>query len=147
MPEAPRYVLDASVAVKWHLRDEQHVVPALRALSDYREGRVDLLAPDHIRYEVASAIRVAVLRGRATPEEGRSSLADFYGWQIPTIRSDSLIFFAYEQALTLSCSLYDALYIALAKSTHAPLVYADERMRRNIGHRFPLALWIEDYLS
>lgn len=145
MAEIPEYVLDASVAVKWHLRDEEHATLALQVLRDFRDGKVGLLAPDHIRYEVASAVRVAVLRDRITAEEGRSSLADFYGWRIPTVRGESLIFFAYDQALKLHCSFYDALYLALAQSANVPLIYADEKLRRNIGQDFRLALWIEDY--
>lgn len=143
--EIPEYVLDASVAVKWHLRDEEHAALALQILRDFREGRVGLLAPDHICYEVASAVQVAVLRDRITVEEGRSSLADFYGWGIPTVRGESLIFFAYDQALKLHCSFYDALYLALAQSANAPLISADEKLRHTIGQDFPLALWIEDY--
>ena len=111
MTDIPEYVLDASVAVKWHLRDEEHPTIALQLLADFRDGKVALLAPDHIRYEVASAVRVAVLRNRLAVEEGRRSLADFYGWRIPTVGGESLIFFAYDQALQLNCSLYDALYL------------------------------------
>lgn len=145
MVEVPRYILDASVAAKWHLRDEDHSEKALQLLQDYREDKVDLLAPDHIRYEVASSIRTAVLTKRLTVEKGRASLAEFFSWRIPTVRGDSLIMFAYQQAFKLNCSFYDGLYLALARSTNAPLVYADARLRRNLGNRFPLALWIEDY--
>ncbi len=44
MAEVPRYVLDASVAVKWHLDDEDHAEQALAVLADYESGRISLAA-------------------------------------------------------------------------------------------------------
>lgn len=50
--------MDASVATKWHLGDEDHTEAALHIFSDYLHSRVSLLAPDHLRYEVSSACGV-----------------------------------------------------------------------------------------
>ena len=73
MAEIPRYVVDASVATTWHLKDplERHVALAEQVLRDFQEARIELLAPDHIRYEVGSAILNAT---RARPP--RLSVAD-----------------------------------------------------------------------
>ncbi|MBI4317879.1 MAG: hypothetical protein HY675_05265 [Chloroflexi bacterium] len=40
MTEVPRYVLDASVAVKWYLPDEQHMEEANRVQEDFEAGYV-----------------------------------------------------------------------------------------------------------
>ena len=77
MTEALVLVVDASVVVKWHLRDEEFVDLALRVLQDYQDGRIDLLAPDHVRYEVPNAIRVAVSRSRLSFVEGTGAVNDF----------------------------------------------------------------------
>lgn len=145
MPDVPRFVVDASVAVKWHLDDEDYVQQALSLLVEYREGRTDLLAPDHIRYEVPNAIKVASRAGRVTFQEGRAAIGLFLAWGITMAGTDDLILAAYDLSERLGCSLYDGLYLALAEAANCPLVYADRALRRRIEGVFPLAMWIGDY--
>ncbi len=57
MPEVPRYVIDNSVAAKWHLEDEEWVEPSFQVLADFTQGRIRLIAPDLLRHELASALR------------------------------------------------------------------------------------------
>lgn len=57
-------VLAASVAVKWHLPDEDDVATANLLLGLFAAGGLRLVAPDVFRPEVASAIAAATL-GRA----------------------------------------------------------------------------------
>jgi predicted nucleic acid-binding protein len=138
-------VLDASVATKWHLRDEAYSERARAVRIDFEEGRVQLAAPDHIRYEVANALRVAAVRGRISEIEGRTAVREFLSWGIRTVRTDELILAAYDASVTFGCALYDGLYLALALATKSPLIYADDALRRRLGGSFPLALWIGDY--
>jgi predicted nucleic acid-binding protein len=145
MRERPRYVLDASVAAKWHLMDEEYQEEALALLTEYQEGRVLLLAPDHIRYEVANALRIAVRRNRLNAVQGRSALLQFLDWRIPTANADALIHSAFDVSVLLGCALYDGLYLALAQASNCPLIYADGTLRNIIAARFPLALWIGDF--
>ncbi len=58
-PEGPvsALVLDASVAVKWHLKDEDYAAEAALLLEDFGQGELELVAPAQIRYEVPSAFR------------------------------------------------------------------------------------------
>jgi len=140
-------VLDASVAAKWHLRDEDYREEALLLQTDYREGRVLLTAPDHIRYEVPNALRVAAHRGRISQQEGRAATAEFLSVGVRTVRTDELILAAYDVAVQVGCAFYDGLYLALAQATNSPLVYADDALRRRLAGSFPLALWIGDYSS
>ncbi len=76
-----RYVIDASVAIKWHLRDEQFVDESDALLADMLDGSAVLIAPDHIRYEVASAIHTAVRMDRLLEADGRLALTQFLEWQ------------------------------------------------------------------
>jgi predicted nucleic acid-binding protein len=141
----PRYVVDASVATKWHLRDEQYTSQADAVLAAYRDGRIDLVAPDHFRYEVPSAVRNALRTGRLTVEQARTAIADFLAWQIPTVGGDALILAAYDQATRFGCSLYDGLYLALADAAQCPLVFADHRLRNAIGVNVEAVIWLEDW--
>lgn len=146
MSSIPQYVVDASVAVKWHLRDESDTVHADTLLSDFREGRVHLLAPDHIRYEVPSAIRNALRTNRLPREEGSAVITEFLAWGLTTVGTDGLIVAAYDWALRFGCSLYDGLYLALAESARCPLIYADARLRHALGSKFTHGLWLTDYV-
>lgn len=147
MAERPGFIVDASVAGKWYLKDEELTAPALRLFEDFTHGRVGLLAPDHILYEVPSAIRNAVPRARLDPFQARNSISLFLAAEIPTVRSESLVLMGFDEAHRFGCSLYDGLYLALARTSRLPLVHADGRLRRNLGGRFPFELWLEDYSS
>lgn len=142
----PRYNVDASVAVKWHLRDEVDTNHTNLLLEEFSRGRVHLLAPDHIRYEVPSAIRNASRRSRLTVDQGRAMIEEFLDWRLTTVGSDDIIVDAYRQAFHYGCSLYDGLYVALAERARCPLNYADARLRNALGDRFEYGLWFTDYV-
>lgn len=143
--DLPRYVVDASVAVKWHLRDEPNTRAADFLLRDYLDNRIKLLAPDHIRYEIASALRKTLRTRRMTTDQARAALSRFLSLPIQTVNVDDLIIAGFDLAARFGCSLYDGLYLALAEITNCPVVFADLRLRNTIAGRFPLAMWIDDY--
>lgn len=145
MSEQPDLVVDASVVVKWHLTDEVLSDAADAVRLDYTEGRISLIAPEHIRFEVPSAIRKATRTRRMTPDEGARAVHAFLRWRIPSAGDDALIVAAFDQSVRLGCSYYDALYLVLAESLKIPFVYADNHLRNALAGRFHLALWIEDY--
>ena len=147
MIEMSRYVVDASVAVKWHLHDEDFAPYAHAVLQDFREDRLDLIAPDQMRYEVPSAIRNAVNRKRLGSEQARMAIDQFLAWEISTVSTNDLIRAGYRQSLRFGCSLCDGLYLALAEAARIPLLYADPHLRNSLAQRFPLAQWIKDYRS
>ena len=76
----PCFTIDASVAVKWHVRDEDDAAAADSLPRDFINGRIRLVAPDHIRYEVPSAILAAVRRNRLTVANGQTAIIDFLAW-------------------------------------------------------------------
>jgi predicted nucleic acid-binding protein len=141
----PRYVVDASVATKWHMRDEPLTDLADATLRAFRNDLVELLAPDCMWYEVTGAIRKALRTGRFTTQDARDSVVDFAGLRIPTFGSRPLIVPAYDYALRYGCSVYDGVYLALADAAGCPFLYADSRLRNALGGRFTKELWLEDW--
>lgn len=141
------YVVDASVASKWLLRDEPGTSGADLVLADAREGRVDLIAPAHLRYEVVSAVRNAVRANRVEPGDARAAIADFLSWGIAVVDDGALIEAGYEQAMRVNCSLYDGCYVALAELLDVTLIYADRRLRNALGPTFHRGIWLDDYAS
>jgi predicted nucleic acid-binding protein len=141
----PRCVLDASIALKWHLDDEEYSIEALLVLTDYQEGRVDLIAPANTPYEVPGAIKAAVSRRRLSAPDGRAAIESFLALRVQTVENNSLTLHAYDLALQHNCSYYDGLYLALSAATGTPLLFADERLRRAIEDRFQDSVFIANY--
>lgn len=143
---SPRLVVDASVAVKWHLQDEEHVDQALALLDRFAAGAVELVVPDQIRYEVPSAITVATRRTtpRLTMEQGRDAIDEFLALGLTTLRDDDLIVRAYPLTHQYAIAFYDALYLACAQYVGCPLIVADDRFYQRI-RTLPDIIWIGDY--
>ena len=63
-----RVVIDASVALKWRLRDEEATQQADALLADFLAGKLQLLTPTLFDDEIANALRVAVTRQRLSEQ-------------------------------------------------------------------------------
>jgi predicted nucleic acid-binding protein len=146
MPAANALVVDASVATKWYLTDEAHADRALKLLTRFVHGEIDLLAPAQIRYEVPSAITTATSgrRPRFPVEVGRQLIETFLTLGLPTVDDDAIIYNAYELAQHHSIAFYDALYLAVAERLKLPFVTADSKLYERIG-KLPYVQWIEEF--
>jgi predicted nucleic acid-binding protein len=138
-------VIDASVAVKWYLRDEPDLDAAGRILDGFRDGRTMPIAPQQLVYEVPSAIRNALRTQRQTVADARRGIGEFIRLKIPLIHNDELMAAGYDQAVRFGCSFYDGLYLALADQIGCPFIFADHRLRNALGVTVPRALWLTDY--
>ena len=142
------YVVDASVAAKWHLTDEEHTEQARSLLPRFAQGQLELWAPEQIRYEVPSAITAATLgrRPRITQEQGREAIEEFLSLVslgLQTVASEELILGAYPLVHRHGCAYYDALYLALARSLDIPLLTADGKFYQRFRD-LPKVVWIGD---
>ncbi len=145
-PAAETLVVDASVATKWHLTDEPDAALALALLDRFADGQVRLVAPQHIRSEVPSAITVTtrLRQPRLTREQGTAAIAEFLALALPTYDDDQLVGAAYEVAHQYGCAFYDGLYLALAQRLGLRFILADERFYALI-RRLPFVVWLADY--
>jgi predicted nucleic acid-binding protein len=115
-------VIDASIAAKWFIAEE-NAFDALELLkSDY-----ELHAPDLIFTEVDNVLCKLIRRGLLSLEDG----FDIHN-RISTypVQSYPSMFFreeAFELALETKSSIYDCLYLALAEALEAPMVTADHK--------------------
>ncbi len=129
-------VVDASVAVKWFLT-EQDSVAATMVLN----GADDLLGPELLVVETAAAI-VRRFRTEDIDETyARHLLADAHAAfklrSITLMPDASLLPRAEEIAISLRHALQDCLYIACAESAGAELVTSDATLARRAAARFP----------
>lgn len=139
-------VLDASVAVKWYLVDEANSQLALSVSRAFTSGRVRLFAPDHIRYELGSALRVAsrTRPPRLSEADAEANLVDFAQLGVRMVNDPALILEAFRVAGVTGCAFYDGLYVALAQRLGIPLITADRKLYDRI-RGLPAALWIGDW--
>jgi predicted nucleic acid-binding protein len=128
--EIPRYVPDASIAVKWFVREENSTkARSLKGL--FQEGAIDLDAPSLLSYEVASALRLHPV-AKLTPAQFRTvmeSLKDLQITREPTHREWST---ALTLSLENSISIYDAVYVAFAVEGDSKMVTADTTLTTRI---------------
>lgn len=125
----PELVLDTSVAVKFHVPEENHE-KARTLQGTVEEGKVTLLAPGTILPEVFNAFWQKLRRGELTREEVRE------GWEL--ISELPLTFYAPEDlmprageiAFETSVIVYDALFLALAEDFDTVVVTADDKLMK-----------------
>jgi predicted nucleic acid-binding protein len=129
-------VIDASVAVKWVL-DEQDSDPAARLL----RGPETLLAPELLLVEGAGAITRAFRQGRVTVARVNEA---FETW-VRGLEEGSVELvpnaFDLRRAAALSCDLRhplpDCLYLALAERLGCELLTADATFARRAPAAYP----------
>ncbi len=120
-------VIDASVALKWFIREA-----GSNEASELLTGPHTLIAPDLILAEVANAGWQAVRSGSMTPAQH-----DLAAARLP-LAFDSLVSLAAlaPRAVTISRDLdhpvNDCFYLALAEQRQATVITADGRMLRRL---------------
>ncbi|MBM3295570.1 MAG: type II toxin-antitoxin system VapC family toxin [Candidatus Aminicenantes bacterium] len=123
---AKAVVIDASIALKWYLADEELGEKALRLLD------FDLVTPPLLAYEVANGLVIARRRGRIDPGLVVRGLEGFHGLGIEmkeiSALSERIVSLAEKYRLTA----YDASYLALAESEGLEFVTADGDLHQRV---------------
>jgi predicted nucleic acid-binding protein len=118
-------ILDASVAVKWYVKEEMRDI-ALKVRDRFVSGLVELEAPSLILYEVGNALRYH-------PGSAATDCAE----AVAQLRNIGLVFHELDDDLTSEAAtlaykegitFYDAVYLALADALEARLVTADTNL-------------------
>lgn len=139
-----RYVVDASVAMKWFL-PEIHSEPALRL----RSSHCRLHVPVFITLELGNVIVKKIRRGELTPAEGEMIVMELKHLPLQQHADARLFPAAYRLAVDTQRSLYDCLYLALAGAIDGILVTADRKFYTAVtkGPYGRKVMWVEDLLQ
>lgn len=134
-------VVDASVAIKWFL-PEIHSEEAILVLKSKQE----LMAPDFIWAEFGNTLWKKVNRKEVTVQEASGILKDFMRLPLQTYSSKFLLNSAWKFAHESGATIYDSLYLALAKARGCSLVTADKKFYESINKRAADSkiIWIEN---
>ena len=116
-------VVDASVAVKWFVREDGQ--EAARALLGSNEP---LVAPDLLVAEVGNILWKKVRLQEIPPAQAQAAMVVLPHCFERLVPAANLHERALSLALTLDHPLYDCLYLACAEAQNAPFVTADNRL-------------------
>lgn len=140
-------MVDASVAIKWQLRDEEHVDKADAIKQAFLLRTVGLIVPVVFAVEWANAINVAILRGRFPEAEWQAALQDVEALRIPEENPPGLLFEAWQIARAHDRAVYDGLYVALAKIKGCELVTGDRKLFNAVHSHLQWVRWIGDFVA
>lgn len=137
--EKEKIVVDASIVVKWFLR-EKHYENALKLRDDYVRGVFTIAVPSLMKYEVLNALKYS----KVYSLEELTSIGialNKYGFKVYDLQGElktEVITLAIKNQITI----YDASYVALARVLTTVLYTADEELVR----KFPkTAVHIREY--
>lgn len=134
-------VIDTCVVVKWFL-PETDSERALVMRENFRAGTMNLLAPDLLLTEFTNVLWKH--RRSLDFDEAEKMLTELRAWGLDLTPAAKLL----DDALTLAhehqCSVYDALYLALAQQRECDLVTADERLYSAVRDQLPWVKWLHN---
>ena len=122
-------VLDASIVLKWFLK-EQDSNKAINLKRKIRDGELIAIAPDLILYELANALRYKKGYKPELVSEAINAIIDLDMEII--VPTESLIKESAIISFEKDISIYDAIYVALAKETGYNFITADKKLYQNI---------------
>lgn len=119
-------VLDTSVIFKWFSTNEDNEDKALSLLSAHQDQKNIILVPNLLLYELANAWATKASLPLASIKTFLKDLQD------ANLKIETVNFKLLEKAAIIAkkykTSLYDAVYIALAKQKKCQLITADEKL-------------------
>lgn len=137
-----RAVLDASVALKWYLPDENQGQPALDLLNSYLSDDLEIIVPSLLKYEIINGLVVAQKRGRIKEEVILSAIEGFLNLGIKTVRVAGLYPRVLHFCRMYSRSTYDASYLALAEAEQIHFITADETLYNGVKKDLTWVKWL-----
>ena len=120
-------IIDASVAAKWLLPDEEDFAANL-IKKKFAERAISISVPVFIFYEVNNLLKSAILNGRLDAKKAVSLYEAFLDFDFTIYSSKQLLKATLKKAIELSISSYDASYVVLAEHLQTPLYTADEKL-------------------
>lgn len=117
-------VIDASVAVKW-FSEEEGSDRALKLRDGHIDGKLSLVAPELILYEVTNALRFKPLFDSSKVSRAFHDLIEFQLELVPL--TEDLLKASVDLAFRQGTTLYDSVYLGLGGMMEVDVVTADKR--------------------
>ncbi len=137
-------VIDASVALKWYLSDEDNGDRALDVLEAHASDRLSLHAPALLEFEVANGLAIAKKRARVGNDDTLKAMEGFTELGISLYPLSPLFSKVLDYSDRYNISAYDAAYVALADDLKTHVVTADKRLF-NSTRKLKFIKWIGEF--
>lgn len=135
-----RFVLDASVLMKWYVPEDGSEA-ALAYLDPAHESHL----PSLLFAEVANILWKKVARAEISTDDARRIIAEILQAPLVVHPIEPLTSSALNLALATGRSAYDSMYLALAEAMSLQVVSADRRLSNALANsaRRSLVRWFE----
>jgi predicted nucleic acid-binding protein len=137
-------VIDSCVVAKWVL-PEADSKQAMRLFHNTVGRGERLVVLDVALVEAANAVWKKSHRRLISLEEARRYLGELLEMPIQTRAANTLLATAMDIAVKYDCSIYDALFVALANDLRLPGITADEPLVRVVHTDFPNIVLLRDW--
>lgn len=138
----PKYVVDASVVVKWYSKSKEDDLRKADLLLDgHIQGHHLLLAPSLVFYELANALR---FNPNLDEKDVLEALCIFNDLEVETIDFEKIYSQAISLAFNKGLTVYDAAYAAISELYKMPFITADSQLHQKIKDLpfvIPLSQW------
>ncbi|MEM4177682.1 MAG: type II toxin-antitoxin system VapC family toxin [Nitrososphaeria archaeon] len=138
------YVLDASVAARFLLFEELSD-KAEHVLEDFMDGKIDLVAPELLIYEIGNVLWKACKQGLVDLQDVKEKFSYFLKLGISFLKLEKV---DHENTIVLSVindlTYYDAAYIVVTEKVNAVLLSADNTLYEIACREVP-TLHLKDY--
>ncbi len=138
-------VVDASVALKWFLDDEELGTKALNILTQYVSGDLKILAPSLLEYEVMNGLKIAQKRGRIDIKSLQLGIKGFFNLEITFFNASHFSEKALDIMNSIDITSYDASYLALSENRKTPFVTADKVLYNKADKKMKYITWLGEY--
>lgn len=139
-------VIDASVAIKWIVKDESFRDKARQLLRNARLNGIILCGPPLLEYEVESAIQYRLFRGRSTVVAADTSLNAFHNVGVRIFTHPDMVYRAREIGRQFNQErIYDSIYAALAQLRNCEFWTADKAFYDAVKSTLLYVKYLPDY--
>jgi len=124
-----KYVVDASIIVKWFSRFEQDAESSEKLLNSHIEGASMLVSSSLVLYEVCNALR---FNPNFSEKDVSRAVTNLLKLELELVDFSEAFEPAIELAFSYDITIYDASYIAVSQTLHIPLLTADYKLLAKI---------------
>jgi predicted nucleic acid-binding protein len=125
------FIPDASVVVKWFI-DEEFSDTARGVRAQYVKGKLDLIAPKLLEYEVTNALRFHPVV-KLSRKDIFSVISTLRNLDVMIDPSETMWIRAIELSLSEGVSVYDAVYLAVAESSEGKTLSSDIVLKNKLS--------------
>ena len=135
-------IIDANILLRAFFPDEAQA-QAQAVVREHVAGRIHLMSPALLPYELSNAVWQAERRERITHAQGDEIQQAMSRLEIEIVIQPWGVMLPL--ARRFGCSAYDAAYLTLAQSTNQTLLTGDKRLYNAVHTQLDWVQWIEDY--